>query len=55
MDYNEEKRLGVLRVSLGALQQVRASIASIISLNGKDAAVNVTAISGTLKTIRCKI
>ena len=52
VDYNNEKMKGVLRVWLGALQQVRASIASITFLSGKDAAVHVLAISGTLKALR---
>jgi len=55
VDYDEERKTGVLRVSLGSLQQVRASIATITFLSGKDAAGNVSTISGTLKTIRKKI
>ena len=55
VDYDEEKKTGMLRVSLGSLQQVRASIATITFLSGKDAAVNVSTISGTLRTIRKKI
>ena len=55
VDYDEERKTGVLRVSLGSLQQVRASIATITFLSGKDAAVNVSTMSGTLRTIRKKI
>ena len=54
VDYDEEGKLGVLRVWLASLQQVRASLASITVLGGKDAAVHVLAISGTLKALRKK-
>ena len=54
IDYDEERKTAVLRVWLAAMQQVRASIASITRLVGKDAAVHVLAVSGTLKSLREK-
>ena len=54
VDYDEERKTAVLRVWLAAMQQVRASLASITCLVGKDSAVHVLAISGTLKSLREK-
>ena len=54
VDYDEERKTAVLRVWLVAMQQVRASLASITCLVGKDSAVHVLAISGTLKSLREK-
>ena len=54
VDYDEERKTAVLRVWLAAMQQVRASLASITRLVGKDSAVHVLAISGTLKSLREK-
>jgi RNase P/RNase MRP subunit POP5 len=54
VDFNEEKKAATIRVSLRTLQQVRASIASIMRIQGKEAAVHVIAISGTIKSLREK-
>ena len=54
VDYDEERKTAVLRVWLAAMQQVRASLASITRLVGTDSAVHVLAISGTLKSLREK-
>ena len=45
------RKIGVIRVSLAALSMVRASAASIVCVSGKDAAVHVLAVSGTLKAL----
>ncbi len=52
IDYDALKKIGVLRVSLAALTSVRASLVSITRLAGKEAAVHVVAVSGTLKSLR---
>ena len=52
--FNESNKTAIIRVSLAFLQQVRASIASITRITGKDATVHVTAISGTLKSLHEK-
>ena len=54
IDFNEESRTSIIRVSLATLQQVRAAIASITRISGKDAAVHVIAVSGTVKSLREK-
>ena len=52
--FDEEKRMAIIRVSLAMLQQVRAAAASITRIAGREAAVHVTVISGTLKSLRDK-
>ena len=54
IDFNEEKKTGTIRVSLVMLQQVRAATASITRIQGKEAALHVTAISGTIKSLHEK-
>ncbi len=54
IDFDGEEKTAIVRVSLGALQQVRVAIASITQIAGKDAAVHVSVISGTLKSLRSK-
>ena len=54
IEYDEEHKRGMLRVWLASLQPVRASIASITRLAGKETALHVVAVSGTLKSLREK-
>lgn len=54
LDFNEKKQEGIIRVSLVALQQVRASLSSITKIAGKESAVHVISISGTVKSLRTK-
>ena len=53
IDYNVEKKTAVIRTSLATLDLVRASLASITSVAGREAAVHVLAVSGTIKSL-CK-
>ena len=53
IDYNVEKKTAVIRTSLVTLGLVRASLASITSVTGREAAVHVLAVSGTIKAL-CK-
>ena len=53
--YDEERKTGVIRTSLVAVNLVRASLASITSVAGKEAAVHVLAVSGTIKALREKL
>ncbi len=52
VNFNEEEKVAVIRVSLSMLQQTRAAIASVSQISGKDAALHVVAVSGTLKSLR---
>jgi ribonuclease P/MRP protein subunit POP5 len=54
VNYDEERKIAVVRVWLAALQSVRASLALITRLTGKDATVHVLAVSGTIKSLREK-
>ena len=55
IDYDIEKKTVVIRTSLATLDLVRASLASITSVAGREAAVHVLAVSGTIKTLRKKV
>jgi RNase P/RNase MRP subunit POP5 len=46
-----ERKLAVLRCTLVSLPAVRASLASLTKVAGKEAAVHVLAVSGTLKAL----
>lgn len=54
VDFNEEEKTAIIRVSLVTLQQVRAAISSITRITGKDAAIHVVAVSGTIKSLNGK-
>jgi RNase P/RNase MRP subunit POP5 len=54
ISFDGANKAAIIRTSLVTLQRVRASIASITRIAGKDVAVHVTAISGTIKSLREK-
>jgi RNase P/RNase MRP subunit POP5 len=51
VDFDAERKVAVLRVSLAALSMVKAALATITSIGGREAAVHVLAVSGTLKAL----
>ena len=51
IDFNVEKKVGVVRTSLSSLGMVRSSVATVTSLAGKAASLQVLTISGTLKSL----
>jgi ribonuclease P/MRP protein subunit POP5 len=53
--FDKEKKHMVLRCSHKALPMVRASVATITSIDGKRAAVHVIRVSGTLKALGRKM
>ena len=55
IDFDVERKIAVIRVSLVALNIVRASLATIIRVAGKETSVNVFAISGTLKALYASV
>ncbi len=55
IDYDVEKKTAVIRTSLATVDLVRASLASITSIAGREAAVHVLAVSGTIKALRKKM
>jgi len=54
LHFDGEKKTALIRVSLAVLHQVRAALVSITKISGKDAAVHVKAVSGTIKSLRDK-
>jgi len=52
--YEAEGNYAILRCSHGALDMVRASIASMTEIKGKPVAIHVLGVSGTLKSLRKK-
>jgi RNase P/RNase MRP subunit POP5 len=55
IDYDVERKTAILRTSLVTVNLVRASLASMRSLAGAEAAVHVLAVSGTIKALRKKL
>jgi RNase P/RNase MRP subunit POP5 len=51
IDFDIDRKVAVIRVSLAALKLVKASLATVASLAGREARVNVLAVSGTLKSL----
>ncbi len=51
INFNVERRIIVIRTSLETVNLVRACLASITKIAGKDASVNVLAVSGTIKAL----
>ena len=49
-----EQKVAIIRVSLAMLDKTRASLATVISITGNEAAIHVLAVSGTLKSLRKK-
>lgn len=54
IEYDVENRIGVIRTAQGTVNLVRASLASITVVAGKEAAVHVLGVSGTIKALRKK-
>ena len=51
INFDNELKIAIIRVSLAALGPVKASLATITSISGKDMAVHVLSVSGTLKAL----
>lgn len=55
IDVNVQRKIFVVRVLLAYLSPFRASVAAVTKVAGKDASINVLAISGTLKALYTNI
>jgi RNase P/RNase MRP subunit POP5 len=55
VNYDETKKLAILRTWHNTLEMVRTTLASITQIAGKPAALHVITVSGTIKTIRTKL
>ena len=51
ISYDSDRKFAVLRTNLSVVDDVRASLATIISIAGKSASVHVLAVSGTIKAL----
>ena len=51
IDFDFEHKAAVIRVSLAALDTVKASLAALTSIAGKEASVRVSSISGTIRVL----
>lgn len=51
IDFSSERKIAVIRVSLSTLNMVRASLAAITCIVGKECSVQVLAVSGTIKAL----
>ena len=51
INFDLERKVAVIRVSLAALDMLRASLPTIISISGKEASVHVLGVSGTIKAL----
>jgi RNase P/RNase MRP subunit POP5 len=54
IDYDDEKS-AILRANLAAVDNVRAALTTLTSIGGKEAAVHVLFVSGTIKALRAKL
>ena len=55
IDYDVEQKIAIVRTNLTTVDNVRAALASITSISGKQAAVHVIAVSGTIKALCVKL
>lgn len=55
INYSSEEKLAVLRTNLSTLDNVRTALASITTIANKEAAVNVLAVSGTIKALYAQL
>ena len=55
IDYDEEKKTAVIRTALATVDMARTALASITYLAGKETAVHVVVVSGTVKSLYEKI
>ena len=55
INFDLERKIAVIRTSLTALSIVKASLATITGISGKEAAIHVLAVSGTLKALYSKV
>jgi RNase P/RNase MRP subunit POP5 len=51
INFDVDQKLAVVRVNLTVANNFRAAIATITSIAGKDVAVHVLAVSGTIKAL----
>lgn len=54
IEYDEEKREGIVRCSRSHMREMRAVLALITEISNREAAVRVRGASGTIKSLKSK-
>ena len=55
INYDEKKRIAIIRTWHKTLEMVRAALASITQIEKKSAAMHVLVVSGTIKALHCRL
>jgi RNase P/RNase MRP subunit POP5 len=55
IDFNSERKLGIIRTSERAVEMVRAALASVVKIGDKPAAIHVLTVSGTIRALHKKM
>jgi ribonuclease P/MRP protein subunit POP5 len=55
IDYDVEQKVAIVRTNLTTVDNLRTALASITSILGKQAAVHVIGVSGTIKALCVKL
>ncbi len=55
IEYDEEKREGIVRCNRSSTREMRAALALITEISDSDAAVRVMGASGTIKSLKAAI
>jgi RNase P/RNase MRP subunit POP5 len=55
IEYDEEKREGIVRCNRSSTREMRAALALITEISNSDAAVRVMGASGTIKSLKAAI
>lgn len=54
IDHDQSRNVAIIRVSLAALENVQATLASITKIGDTPAGIHVTTVSGTIRSLRKK-
>ena len=55
IDFNPEKKLGIIRTSQAAVEMVRAALTSVVKIRDKPVAIHVLTVSGTIRALYKKM
>jgi ribonuclease P/MRP protein subunit POP5 len=55
IDFNSERKLGIIRSSQSSVEMVRAALASVTRIRDKPVAMHVLTVSGTIRALRRKM
>ena len=55
INYDEKKKIAIIRTWHKTLEMVRAALASITQMENKSVATHILAVSGTIKALHCRL